>query len=170
MVGCTRCSMPFAVRTATPSSFYAIAKAPARREDLPGRWRRCLRHRRRSARPWCRGEAGEDRKFLRGVCGRRRRMTDWPRHNRAAARPSGIRRTTKPVLLHPGQDVVAGAVENAVDAVDLVAPAQTPRAGLDDCGSQHPPRASKFNYAPPCFSAAFASRKPCLGDQRLVGG
>src|SRR5215468_4422592 len=64
------------------------------------------------------GEAREDRKFLRGVV-----AVDVERRvGLGIAEPLRVLQAfgkRQSLLLHPAQDVVAGAVENAVDAVDI---------------------------------------------------
>src|SRR3954463_12782870 len=98
--------------------FYAIAEV-LRRAQVSWRDRRDALHIDRALRDLgAEGEAGQDRKFLRGVV-----TVDVKRWIGL-----GITQTLRifqafgerqALLLHPGQDIIAGAVEDAVDAVDL---------------------------------------------------
>src|SRR5947209_9168187 len=71
------------------------------------------------------------------------------------------------LLLHPGQDVIAGAVEDAVDAVD--AGAAKPLAKRLDDGNGGADRRLEVQGAAMLLGGL---RQPnsVLGDQRLVGG
>ena len=69
--------------------------------------------------------------------------------------------------LHAGEDVIAGAVEDAVDARDLIA-GEAVAQGLDDRNAAGNRRLEAERHA--LGLGEPGEMKPVLGDQRLVGG
>ena len=110
------------------------------------------------------GEAGQDRQLLRGVVAVdvERRIGFGIAEALRVLQAFGERQA---FLLHPGQDVIAGAVENAVDAVDRGA-GKTFAQGLDD-GNGRADRGFEIQRAAVLFGEC-ASRKPCLAISALL--
>ena len=125
---------------------------------------RCLRHRSRLDRAWCRTRGSPGWKASARYRGLRCRTTDRPPRNPAAARRAGIPQT-RAVLLHARQDVIAGAVEDAVDAGEGIA--VEPFAQRLDDRNAAATEASKLS-ATPCRSANAASFCPCLASSALL--
>ena len=158
--------MPFAVRTATPKQLDPIA------EFLRGA--QIFRRDRGDAFDIDRAlgnlgaerEAGQDRKLLRGVVA----IDVERRIGLGIAEPLRVLQAfgkRQAFLLHPGQDVIAGAVEDAVDAVD--GGAGQPLAQRLDDGDRSAHRRLVIQRAAVLLGGL---RQPhaVLGDQRLVGG
>ena len=72
------------------------------------------------------------------------------------------------LALHAGEDVIAGAVENSIDARERICP-PFPHATSSQSEWPHPAAASKFR-ATPFFSASSASLHSVTREQGLVGG
>ena len=100
---------------------HAVAEFVGRIE-IGGRDRRNALHiNRRRIDLGAEGEARKDRRASARCRGPRCRRSDRPRHSRAAARRFRQSANDSPSSLHARQDVIAGAVEDAVDARERVA-------------------------------------------------
>ena len=161
-------SMPPGVRRATPSSL--MRKPNSRGEaDIGGRdvldafHRHARRGRARSRRP------GRTAAPACARC-RRRPRPGWDRlrHSQAPAPRPAPRRSWRPVGFHLGEDVVAGAVEDALDRLHVIGH-QALAQRLDD---GHAARHRRLEFQLQAFFArpVAASSRAMLGQQRLVGG
>ncbi len=158
--------MPLAVRTATPEQLDAVAEffggAQILRRDRGDAFDidRALRH------LGAEGEAGQNRKLLRGVVAVdvERRIGLGITETLRVLQAFGERQA---FLLHPRQDVIAGAVENAVDAVD--AGAGKPLAQRLDDRDGGADRRLEIQRAA-MLLGRLGQPQAVPGDQRLVGG
>ena len=120
MVGCTRCSMPFGVFTATPKQLDAIAELIGGGEIGRRDRGNALHIDRALLDAGAEGERRQDRELLRGVVA----LDVEGRIGFGVAEPLRFLQAIgerQVLLLHLGEDVIAGAVEDAVDALHGIA-------------------------------------------------
>ena len=166
MVGCTRCSMPLPRLHRDAEQLHAIA-------EFVGGGKIGRRNRgnafdidRALVDLGAEGEARQDRELLRGVVA----LDVESRIGLGIAEPLRFLQTLGErhlVLLHPGQDVVAGAVEDAVDALERVA-GQPFAQGLHDRNGAAD-RGLEIKRDVMLFRER-GELDAVLGEQRLVGG
>ena len=96
-------------------------------------------------------------------------ISDWTRRRSGKSVSAGVRETFAKgnlLRLHAGEDVIAGAVEDAVDARDLIA-GEAVAQRLDDRNAAGNRRLEAERRA--LGLGELGEMKPVLGDQRLVG-
>ena len=113
------------------------------------------------------GEAGQDARACARCRSRRCRTSDRPRRSRAPALPSARRRTSGARSAIVGEDVIAGAVEDAVDARHLVGGERLAQR-LDDGDAAGDRRLEVERDA--LLLGELRQLDAVLGEQRLVGG
>ena len=106
------------------------------------------------------------------ACARRRRRrcrsSGRPRHSRAACASASTSAKSRAARLHRREDVIAGAVEDAVDARRSRCAARPSRKPLI---TGMPPATAASNLsATPAASARLGELQPVMRDHRLVGG